>query len=922
MMEGEELVELWPTDELDEDHVQDYYGTHQSVQRRWSDSYHRWSLHIDQVPDSLTSGVDAPCDFVRMITAISQTYRQGNYLRMRSLDRERWRQLGSGATFQVSLSDLVFGVVNARNHSETEQVHERVVIKRPKWHPGLALDEDSRRSFIRELRILHHLQPHPNIVKLRGVGWFYEHENMTPCPKPLLILEPADHTLDYLINDTKESKAWSDERVNLSSKSMLALFHDITCGLKYLHDNNIVHGDIKPANVLVFDRGSGRGNDDTPRWKAKLSDFSLSLLDAGADHRQKVRGTPGWMAPETTKMLSLDETKRTDIWSLGILFAVVFHSSYGILPEHSGPQNNHQAFCNQIIARFETKIESSSWDDDEKSLMRNLYLCTLRVDSADRDLLALHDAFSGLFRDSGSCEIKVQETLQSMSNSAITINYEALKPLSGSIKDTISADLKNISTEARDTRRPKALYELAVIHLSKFHSPDASETVGLTYLCQAAELGDVRAKGLYSRLLRTHRPQLVQIYDTNVENWLYEAASEGHQIALLELAETNGAKACKAKRAAAAKYFDASDLEHAEVSRDVFYDYISHHLRSYSIRVIDDWHISPFKDTPTHWAAATGRAEALEVLLDIFHSSPNVQNDHGDTALLLAFRHGQYSTVKILLDKHGDPNIRNISGENVLHHLPSFSSDKAMELLKRLKVHHVDGYAQVKGMLHHHDLEHLPLLPGLPVERAAAFNRYDLVEALLSSYPVYPTNGNIVRRLFLWATRLGNADIQRLCIAYSRSIHRRQKDLSPLETTKWTHNGQERGFMEAACLGWISAEGFGSDLPINIWMQACHGPQWESKLDDTINLLCEFASSAEEMEENVDQGLKVCFEEGNHKAFSILLDRKAEITNGLKSRAKTFRPLAWKATFETTGIFDNRLYGGNIEKECSKLLSL
>ncbi|KZV98372.1 kinase-like protein, partial [Exidia glandulosa HHB12029] len=81
-----------------------------------------------------------------------------------------------------------------------------------------------------------------------------------------------------------------------------------------VHDHQVVHGDIKGANVLVSDEGV-----------ARLCDFGLSVLLA--EHSQSIshtglKGTSRWMAPE----LLVEGTRpsySTDVYACGCLLIEV-----------------------------------------------------------------------------------------------------------------------------------------------------------------------------------------------------------------------------------------------------------------------------------------------------------------------------------------------------------------------------------------------------------------------------------------------------------------------------------------------------------------------------------------------------------------------------------------------------------------------
>ncbi|WVQ84003.1 hypothetical protein IAT38_006148 [Cryptococcus sp. DSM 104549] len=82
----------------------------------------------------------------------------------------------------------------------------------------------------------------------------------------------------------------------------------ILTGLDYLHERNIIHRDIKGANILVDNKGG-----------IKISDFGISkkaeLTEARI--RPSLQGSVFWMAPEVVKQIS--STAKADIWSVGCL---------------------------------------------------------------------------------------------------------------------------------------------------------------------------------------------------------------------------------------------------------------------------------------------------------------------------------------------------------------------------------------------------------------------------------------------------------------------------------------------------------------------------------------------------------------------------------------------------------------------------
>ncbi|GFQ02421.1 mitogen-activated protein kinase kinase kinase 1 [Phtheirospermum japonicum] len=105
---------------------------------------------------------------------------------------------------------------------------------------------------------------------------------------------------------TKGSLLSLYQKYTLRDSQVWSYTRQILHGLKYLHDKNVVHRDIKCANILVDTNGS-----------VKLADFGLAKATKFNDVKS-CKGTAFWMAPEWLQVVrSLGYGLPADIWSLG-----------------------------------------------------------------------------------------------------------------------------------------------------------------------------------------------------------------------------------------------------------------------------------------------------------------------------------------------------------------------------------------------------------------------------------------------------------------------------------------------------------------------------------------------------------------------------------------------------------------------------
>lgn len=116
--------------------------------------------------------------------------------------------------------------------------------------------------------------------------------------------------MEYI--DGKSLDELIQERRYLSNEAVLLIFNEVCKGLKYAHDKNVIHRDIKPGNILISREGA-----------VKLVDFGIATSkeedDEGLTKEGMTLGTPSYMSPEQiadTKRVD----KRADIYSMGVTF--------------------------------------------------------------------------------------------------------------------------------------------------------------------------------------------------------------------------------------------------------------------------------------------------------------------------------------------------------------------------------------------------------------------------------------------------------------------------------------------------------------------------------------------------------------------------------------------------------------------------
>ncbi|ODQ81238.1 hypothetical protein BABINDRAFT_160617 [Babjeviella inositovora NRRL Y-12698] len=151
----------------------------------------------------------------------------------------------------------------------------------------LADNEDNITQLMSEINLLKILN-HRNIVKYHGFV------------KTTLTLNIF---LEYC-PDGSLRQLYRARGCGLPEAQIVPYIHQILSGLRYLHEQGVVHRDVKAANVLLSNGGCD----------VKLADFGVAARVT--NRNLSVVGTPNWMAPETI-LGGEGISTASDIWSLG-----------------------------------------------------------------------------------------------------------------------------------------------------------------------------------------------------------------------------------------------------------------------------------------------------------------------------------------------------------------------------------------------------------------------------------------------------------------------------------------------------------------------------------------------------------------------------------------------------------------------------
>ena len=205
-----------------------------------------------------------------------------------------------------------------------------VAMKVIKKDPNNELDEQEIKN---EIDILKKLS-HPNIVKIYE---FY-----------------ISNSHYYIITEfCKDGELFSYIKNKYSERQLAVLFYQVFSGLWYLHDNKILHRDIKLENIMISKIEKDNETGEDLFW-AKIIDFGTAKIFEKNKKEKDVVGSSYYIAPEVLKQ---NYNEKCDTWSVGVILYMML---VGRAPFDG--KDDEEIIC---------KINSGEYNNKEPKLLKH-----------------------------------------------------------------------------------------------------------------------------------------------------------------------------------------------------------------------------------------------------------------------------------------------------------------------------------------------------------------------------------------------------------------------------------------------------------------------------------------------------------------------------------------------------------------------
>lgn len=296
----------------------------------------------------------------------------------------RWkkvRQIGSGNFSNVFLFESLDQVTNPRLRQVSVKriIYPEELVDRRSLNQQLTKDLLSRleSSLSREISILKSLD-HPCIVKLYGIN----NPVFVTSKKPLRDLMLRDDKLplcDLIMSYCSGGDllmAATSCSGKLEVQLIQRIFSELVIAVKYLHDNDVIHRDLKLENVLLkFPLSTIIDMMDSPVYMKhnliELADFGLCKKIEPGEMCTARCGSEDYVSPEILMGVPYDG-RLSDTWALGVILFGLLEDRLPFDPPPNASARQRNRATSHRIARYEWKwFRLLNEDSDAKDIVKH-----------------------------------------------------------------------------------------------------------------------------------------------------------------------------------------------------------------------------------------------------------------------------------------------------------------------------------------------------------------------------------------------------------------------------------------------------------------------------------------------------------------------------------------------------------------------
>ena len=223
-------------------------------------------------------------------------------------------------SYSKKLGEGSYGIIHCLIHEKTQKKYALKKI--------IAYSLKKIAEFIKEFELVHLCQ-HPNILKIYGLN--------------INVLDETTYSLQVLME--KAERDWDrdikrrlQERKYYTEEELISIMRQLTSALLFMKDKlNITHRDIKPQNVLIFEKGI-----------YKLADFGEAKEIKVSKNINTLRGTELYMSPALYNGLKINKDDvvhdpfKSDLFSLGFCLVYAATMNFNLLYELRNINNDEK----------------------------------------------------------------------------------------------------------------------------------------------------------------------------------------------------------------------------------------------------------------------------------------------------------------------------------------------------------------------------------------------------------------------------------------------------------------------------------------------------------------------------------------------------------------------------------------------------